>query len=183
MNPDKEKLLRAKEILRKTANGINPFNDEQIGGDSFLHDPRMVRCLYFVLEVLDCAIEGPIRTGLKKPSVFVITTEEKKMIELPQDRIGVNEFAKCVNKVLDLNRSKTLSGMEINKKLKKMGILGEEALPDGKKRTLLTARSYDQGVETEKRNYNGNEYEMVLFNEKGKKFLLDNLEKIMEIDA
>ncbi|HET6418982.1 MAG TPA: hypothetical protein VFG19_02430 [Geobacteraceae bacterium] len=183
MNPDKEKLARAKEILRKMANGINPINDEQIGGDSFLHDPRMVRCLYFVLEILDCAIEGPIRTGVKKPSAFVITIEEKKRIELPQERIGVNEFAKCVNKVLDLNRSKTLSGMEINKKLKKMGILGEEALPDGKKRTVLTARSYDHGVETEKRNYNGNEYEMVLFNEKGKKFLLDNLETIMEIDA
>lgn len=183
MNPDKEKLARAKEILRKMANGINPLNDEQIGGDSFLHDPGMVRCLYFVLEALDYSIEGPMRTGLKKPSVFVITTEEKKRIELPQERIGVNEFAKCVNKVLDLNKSKTLSGMEINKKLKQMGILSEESLPDGKKRTVLTARSYDNGVETEKRNYNGNEYEMVLFNEKGKKFLIDNLERIMGIET
>ncbi len=183
MNPDKEKLLRAKEIMRKMANGINPLNEELIGGDSFLHDPGMVTCLYFVQEVLDSAIESQMRTGVKKPAGFVITGEEKSRIELPQDRIGVNEFAKCVNKVLDLNRSKTLSGMEINKKLKKMGILGEEVLPDGKKRTVLTAKSLEYGLESEKRNYNGNEYEMVLFNEKGKKFLLDNLEKMLECSA
>ncbi len=183
MNLDKEKLANAKEILRKMANGINPLNNQQIKRDSFLHDPEMVRCLYFVQEVMDYAIEGQLRTDLKKPAAFVITTDEKKRIELPQDKIGVNEFAKCVNKVLDLNRSKTLSGMEINKKLKKMGILGEETLPDGKKRTVLSAKSSEYGIETEKRNYNGNEYEMVLFNEAGKKYLLDNLEKIMECSA
>jgi hypothetical protein len=183
MNPDMEKLANTKEILRKMANGINPLNDEQIRSDSFLHDPRMVRCLYFVQEVIDSAIEGQLRTDIKKPAEFVITIEEKNRIELPQGRIGVNEFAKCVNKVVDLNKSKRLSGMEINKRLKKMGVLDEEALPDGKSRTVLNARSFDYGIESEKRNYNGNEYEMVLFNETGKKFLLDNLEEIMECNV
>lgn len=180
MNPDQEKLLRAKEILRKMANGINPLNDEQIREDSFLHDPRMVRCLYFVQEVINSAMEGHLRTDVKKPADFVITIEEKNRIELPPGRIGVNEFAKCVNKVVDLNKSKRLSGMEINKKLKKMGILGEVALPGGKNKTALTGKSLEHGIETENRNYNGNEYEMVLFNETGKKFLLENLEQIME---
>lgn len=40
----------------------------------------------------------------------------------------------------------------------------------------------EPGKRKTKRNYNGNEYEMILFNEAGKKFLLDNLEEIMRYD-
>ena len=64
--------------------------------------------------------------------------------------------------------------------MKKMGILSEELLPDGKKRAIVNNDSYKYGIVTEKRNYNGNEYDMVCFNETGKKFLLDELEKILE---
>ncbi|MFZ5649924.1 MAG: hypothetical protein ACOY4I_03590 [Bacillota bacterium] len=179
---EKEKLIRAKEILRKMANGINPLNGEQIESSSFLNDQRMIRCLYFVQEVLNMAIEGKMGTNTKKPSDFIITAEEKSRVKLPPGKIGVNEFARSVNKVIDLNRSKKLSGAEINKQLKKMGILSEQLLADGKKRTILNSKSSHYGIETEKRNYNGNEYEMVLFGESGKKFLLDNLEEIMQFD-
>ncbi len=178
---EKEKLVRAKEILRNIANGVNPLNGERIEDSSFLHDPRIIRCLYFVQEVLDKAITGNLvkGAGLK----FSITPEEKSKIELPVQKIGVNEFAKSVNKVIDVHRSKKLSGVELNRQLKKMGILAELITEDGKTRTVINERSMEFGIETEKRVYNGNEYEMILFNDKGKKFLLDNLEKIMTFEA
>ena len=67
-----------------------------------------------------------------------------------------------------------------NKKLKKMGILGEQSMEDGKTRTILSDRSEEFGIESESRNNNGSSYEMILFNETGKKFLLESLEKIMK---
>jgi len=180
MVTEKDKLIRAKEILQKMANGINPFNEEPIEGDSFLHDPRMIRCLFFVQEVLDRAINGQFRITSTKPNDFIITNEEKSKIELTPGKIGINEFAKCVNAVIDVNRSKKLTGKELNKQLNKMGILGEQVIGNGKYRTVTNEKSSDYGFEMEKRSYNGREYEMVLLNEKGKKFLLENLETIMK---
>jgi hypothetical protein len=179
MGLEGERLVKAKEILRKMANGINPLTGEQLEEESFLHDPRMIRCLYFIQEILNRAIDGELRAVQSKQDTFVITADEKRRIELPHGRIGVNEFAKCVNRVIDLNKSKKLSGMELNKRLKMLEVLQEEALADGKKRTVPGAKSNECGIEMEKRNYNGNEYEMILFNDAGKKYLLDNLEVIM----
>ncbi len=183
MSLEKEKLVKAKEILRKMANGIDPLTGEEIEEGSFLHDPRMIRCLYFIEEVLNRAIDGHLKVTSSKVEVFVITEEEKRRIELPPGRIGVNEFARCVNRVIDLNKSRKLSGMELNKRLKKMGVLADEPLDNGKSRTVVGPKSGEFGIETEKRNYNGNEYEMILFNETGKKFLLNNLEAILEADS
>lgn len=68
--------------------------------------------------------------------------------------------------------------MEINRQLKKMGILSEESLEDGKKRTIVNDNSKNYGIETVRKNYNGVEYDMVCFNDMGKQFLLDHLEEI-----
>lgn len=183
MGADREKLEKAKEILRKMAEGIDPLNGTPIESKSFLHDPRMIRCLYFIQGVLNCAIEGNMRSSVPKPAEFVITAEEKSRIALPNGRIGVNEFAKCVNSVIDPDKSKRLTGVELNRNLKRIGLLDDQLLADGKKRTALNARSAEHGIETEKRNFNGSEYDMILFNDDGKRYLLDNLEKILGING
>ncbi|MEN6350081.1 MAG: hypothetical protein ABFD08_11875 [Syntrophomonas sp.] len=183
MDLEKEKIIKAKEILNKIANGFNPVNGAPIDADCFLQDPRIIRCLFFVQQVLNEVVEGSINRNSRKIDRFVITAEEKSQVQFPQENIGVNQFARCINSVIDLNRSRKISGVEINRQLKKMGILAEEQLDDGKKRTAINENSCKYGIVTEKRSYNGNEYDMVCFNDIGKKFLLDDLEKILEYDA
>jgi hypothetical protein len=180
MISEKERMLKAREILIKMANGINPVNGEQIEGESFLHDPRIIRCLYYVSDVLEKVATGKMTQN--KPGKFIISPEEKAQVVLPAGKIGVNEFARAINNVIDPTRSKKLTGAVLNKQLKKMGILDEESYEDGKTRTILNKKSPEYGIESEKRNYNGNEYEMILFNDKGKQFLLENLEKIMSFE-
>jgi hypothetical protein len=94
-------------------------------------------------------------------------------------RIRVNTFAKYVNLVIDPSRSKRLTGMFINQQLKKMGILAEEKGADGKSRTVITGESARYGIESMEMNYNGVAYNKVVFNDQGKKFLLEHLEEIM----
>lgn len=149
----------------------------------FLQDPRLIRCLFFVQQILNEAAERPENIAVRKPAKFIITDEEKSSVRFPEENIGVNQFARCINNAIDLNRSRKITGVEINKQLKKMGILAEELLADGKKSTVVNANSPKYGIVTEKRNYNGNEYDMVCFNDIGKKFLLDELEKILEYEA
>ena len=182
MGLEKEKIIKANEILNKMANGVNPVNGKPINDDCFLQDQRIIRCLFFVQQVLDKVIVNETDISDKKATRFIITVEEKSRVKFPEENIGINQFARCVNSVIDLNLSRKITGIEINKQLKKMEILGEQPLEGGKKRTVITEESHKYGIETEKRNYNGNEYDMVCFNDKGKKFLLDNLEKILEYD-
>lgn len=174
-----EKIEKAKNVLQTIAKGVNPLTGEIIEEDSFLNDVRISRCFYFVAEIMDNVINGAYRTNGNKLSQFIITPEQKQKVEFPEGKIGVNEFSKCVNLQIDLNRSKKLSGVEINKRLKKMGILSEVATLDGKTRTTANQKSSEYGLETEKRTFNGVEYDMVVINDKGKKYLLDNIETIL----
>ncbi|MDK2799043.1 MAG: hypothetical protein PWQ70_662 [Clostridiales bacterium] len=181
MTDEHEKILKAREVLQKIANGINPISGQLIDADkeSFLNDPRIIRCFFYVSDILEKVANGQVNRNIKKPTEFSITDDEKRLVKLPDYKIGINEFAKCINNVINLNRSKRLTGTEINKQLKKMGLLSEEVTENGKTRTIVNDKSGEYGIEAEKRTFNGREYEAVLFNDKGKKFLLDNIEKIM----
>ena len=115
----------------------------------------------------------------EKPTEFRISPEEKKQVSFPEGKIGVNEFSKQVNLCIDLTKSKKLTGVELNKRLKKIGILSEKTTESGKTRTITNETSVNYGFEMEKRNFNGVEYEMVLMNDNGKKYLLQNIDTIM----
>lgn len=174
-----EKIEKAKIILQKIAKGINPITGEQIEENSFLNDARIIRCFYFVAEVLDNVKNGVYSSTKNKLKKFVITPEQKEKVEFPPNKIGVNEFSRCINASIDLSISKKLTGVELNNKLKKLGILSEETAEKGKTRTVINENSINYGFESERRIYNGVEYDMVVINDKGKKYLLDNIESII----
>ena len=178
MHFDKEKVLKAREVILKLANGEDPINKVQISLDSFLIDPRMIRCFFFVAEVLE-AVSRQRNKNIPAPTEFFITSEEKEKVVFPEGKIGVNIFSSCINEVLDLNRSKNLSGAVLNKHLKALGILSEETIRDGKTRTIVNEKSAEFGFESITREFEGRSYDMVVINDKGKKYLLDNLEDII----
>jgi len=177
-----EKIEKAKMILDKIAKGINPITGEQIEESSFLNDARIIRCFYFVAEVLDNVQKGVYSSKKNKVGEFIITPEQKNLVEFPSGRIGVNEFSKCINQYIDISKSKKLTGVELNKRLKKLGIFSEESTGDGKTRTIINEKSIEYGFESERKSYNGNEYDMVMINDDGKKYLLENIEKIIEVE-
>lgn len=175
---DIEKIGKAKEIIQKLANGIDPTTGEEIGNDHLLSDPRMIRMFFFVSEVLDNVIRGEYSKDIKITD-FVITPEQKESVVFTEGDIGVNEIAKCINKVINPLVSKKVSGALINKGLKRMGILTEIENFDGKKRTATNEISEDYGFSERLRNFEGREYMQVVANDIGKKFVLDNIEEIM----
>ncbi|MCR4436087.1 MAG: hypothetical protein QHH06_13735 [Clostridiales bacterium] len=174
------KLTRAIEIMKALAEGTNPFTGLPYEENSLINDPRMIRCFYYIIDTLKKVRSG--QKGLasyRKDLPFVITPEEKARIVLPEEKIGVNTFAKCVNSVINPAISKKLTGMALNSQLKKMGILREVKTEQGKIRTTVNDKSAEYGIEIEEVAYNGNVYHKIVFNQKGKKYLLDHLEEIM----
>lgn len=172
-----EKIEKAINVLQKIAKGIDPLTGGQISEDSFLNDPKIIRCFYFVSEVLDNVVKGAYSN--RNLTNFNITEEQRKNVVFPEGKIGVNEFSKVINKYIDPITSKKITGVELNKRLKKRGILSEVETNDGKKRTVTNDSSIKYGFESISREYNGVEYDQVVINDKGKYFLLENLEKIM----
>jgi hypothetical protein len=168
-------IEEAKTVIENIAKGINPVTGEQIEENSFLNDARIVRSFYYLVKILDTA-----NRGSNSSKEFIITPEQKSMIVFPQRKIGVNEFSRCMNNVLNVNLSKKVTGVEINKKLKQLGILSEENTQNGKMRTIINEKSIDYGFESEKRSYGGQDYHMVVINDDGKKFLLENIEMLMQ---
>jgi hypothetical protein len=181
MQSEFDRIEKAKAVLQKIAKGIDPLTGEPIDGDSFLNDARIIRCFYFVSEILDNVLNGAYSGRGNKSLDFVITPEQKSSVRFSPGKIGVNEFSRNVNECLDLSRSKKLTGVELNRRLKKMGLLGEIPVENGRSRTTLNDSSPEYGFELERKSYNGVEYEMVVINDKGKKYLLDNIEAIMEV--
>lgn len=177
---DLEKLRKGKLVLQKMGQGINPVDGEPIQADSFLQDPRIIRCLFFAAEVLGMVADGTLQEKDERRN-FAITDEEKARIHLPDGLIGINQFARCVNEVLSPS-SKRLTGQMLNNCLKELGVLAEVVDQDGKKRTTITANSAQYGISSEQRIHNSTEYEAVLYDESGKLFLLNNLEQILRRD-
>ena len=178
---EREKILKAKEIMLKIAKGIDPISKEEISKDNFLKDERITRMFFYVAEVLDHVSKSKDR-NLPEPTEFVITSEEKQKVIFPDNKIGVNDFSRGINEVIDLNKSKKLKGSDLNKHLKVLGILSEEKTRDGKTRTIINEKSSEFGFESEKKEFEGRTYFQVLINDKGKKYLLENLEDILKAE-
>lgn len=176
-----ERVEKAKEVIEKIAKGVDPLSGTQIHHDSILNDAKMVRCFYDVSEVLENVIKGNYSRRYKQLD-FIITAEQKSRVVFSEGKIGVNEFSRCVNQCLNLNESRRLTGVELNKKLRKLGILAEARSEEGKIRTTTNDTSSQYGFELEKKKYNGEEYDKLVINDEGKKYLLDNLENIMAVD-
>lgn len=173
----KDKTKKAREILDTITNGVNPITKEAIESDNFINDPRLSRCFIYVCEILDKVIND---NENKKLTRFNITKKEKVLVRFPDYNIGISHFTKCINDVINLNISRNLSPYEFNKKLRESGLLAETIGESGKARSVLNGKSAQYGFEMEHRNVNGKEYDMIVINDYGKKYLLENLEKIME---
>jgi len=177
-----DKIENARAVLQGIAKGIDPLTGELISENTFLQDSRIIRCFYFITEILDNVSNGSYNRNNNLPN-FIITPEQKSRVVMSEGRIGVNEFSKCINTCIDTNISKKLTGVELNKRLKKLGILSETSTSDGKTRTITNENSFEFGFEMETRSFKGAEYEMVCMNDKGKKYLMDNIEGIMSRGA
>ena len=144
MYRDIELIIRAQQILREIAQGINPLTGETIEENNFVNNPKMIRCFTFVADALERA---------KKPeknlnTQFIITKEQKEAIDIPFETIGISKFTQAVNKEINQSISKKAHSKKIFDSLKTLGILGETVNRDGRKTTIVIPNSANYGFES-----------------------------------
>ncbi|MFJ8236447.1 hypothetical protein ACIQ34_11945 [Ureibacillus sp. NPDC094379] len=151
----------------------SPINDE-----SFLNNPQVIRPLFYQSDYISKEIDK-MNLPTRKPIQFLITDDQLAEITLPQGKIGVNDFAKAVNQVIDQTVSKKLTGTIINKRLKELGILSETVDEEGRRKTIINDQSEGYGIESVAKSFNGKPYQQIVFNDIGKEFLLNNIRELM----
>lgn len=173
-----DKMKRAREIFNTIIQGENPFTYEEIEESSFLHEPKMLRCLSYVSEILSRNIEKGSRDEAKAETV--ITQENMQQAVFPVGDIGLSEFTRVVNETLDLEKMKKLTVNKFTMIMKENGILGEKSAESGRRRTVCIEESAQYGFYMAKASYNGREYEKVMINEEGKNFLREHFADLFE---
>lgn len=113
---------------------------------------------------------------------YYYNDEELKIEEMPiknliaSEDVGVGKIAQYIN----IKYKENIKGQDINDWLKSQWILSEYKDEEGKKRTIINDRSSKYGIISKKKvGRMWEEYDAIIFEEKGKKFILDNREEII----
>jgi len=175
MNSEVELITKAQEILREISRGVNPLTKERIEETNFAINPKMIRCFMFCADMLEKAKRPPQNYNTQ----FIITQEQKRKIIIRYDTISITQFCKIVNNVIDQSISKRAFQNRIIQSLKTLGILGEVVDFRGHKISVTISNSAEYGFISVKKSFEGREYDQIVANRQGQKYLIDNLEMLM----
>ena len=177
-------LKHARHYIASMADGINPLTGEYAPPGDTISQERIQKCCAYVTDILNKLIESG---GSFKPKKipFSITQQQLTYVQLSQQPIAINDFAKRINAVTPKNM-RGISGAKITSWLAKNGYLDVAVSKSTQIKEVTTTkkvlnnRSRELGissVQTTNRS-TGEIYEKLLYNESAQKFILNNLDKI-----
>lgn len=177
---DLKRLDVSIEYIKRMAEGRNPMNNEPLDNESVLNNPNVIRCLYFVEDVLNQVKEAEGKIGGKKgKKTFPLKHIENYAYKRD---LSISQFVDQLNEGLDEDTYKKLSYGKITSWLKAMGYL--DVVEDkewSKKRTVPSAKAHAIGIYTEERESSrGIKYLAVLYNKEAQAFIINNMEKILD---
>lgn len=180
-----ENLQRAKLYMEKLANGINPLDGTVIPEDEVVNNVRLSRCFFYVADVLGQVINNGGVAQKKKPErvPFFLSEGQRAAVELSHAPIPVSELTKRINKLVDVEYMVKLNYDSVLSWLLSIGVLEEISVGAGRTTKRPTAQGRSLGVLTEQRvGRDERTYEVVLYNLDGQRFILDNLDGIVEFE-
>lgn len=182
MDIDIKKLDTAILYLQRIADGNNPVNNMPAEEDSVLNNPNVIRCMYFVKEVLEEVKRngGFIGKKPKKSEKAVFPVEALENFSYQEDK-PITKFVEQINSEIDENRYQKISYRLIQDWLKLNGYLEEKAFEQyGKSFNVSTEKGEQLGIRCEMRkNMRGIDYIATLYGKSAQEYIVKNFEKII----
>lgn len=178
---DMTKLDIAIKYSERMAEGRNPVTNVPIE-DDILDNPNIVRCMYFIKEVLEKVREngGIIGGKREKQPALPFPTEVLDQFQYRQDQSITHVLKQIYEPVADQNVRK-ISVMKITAALKEEGYLLEEQNPaTGKTRKVPGEKGKELGIYLTEREYDGKVYESVTYNQTAQEYIVRLFGKIAE---
>ena len=173
-------MQRAKMYMDKLAQGIDPITNQEIPEDSTLNNVRLVRCFFYVSDVLGKVIANGGNVGqVMKTLDFAIAPEQLAFVQISEYPIRITEFTDALYQAVNNPAMKKLSTTKITEWLISRGLMMKEMGSDGKMHRVPTDRGLQMGMSTRLRQSRDGEYQAVYYDKSMQRFLLDNLAEIL----
>jgi len=179
---DMKKLETAILYLQRIADGNNPVNNMPVDEDSVLNNPNVIRCMFFVKEVLEAVKrnEGVIGRKPKKSEKAQFPIEALEKFTYSEDK-AISKLVGQLNELIDTNIYQKLSYKPIIQWLKLNEFLVEKYSEEFEKNvTRPTEKGERIGIRAERRSSSrGFDYMLVLYGKNAQEFIVHNMEAIL----
>ena len=177
---DSIKLEKAIEYVKRMAEGKNPVNNEMVEEDSVINNPNVIRCLYFIEEVLKEVQKnnGKVKTKSKRKEFPLEHLNNYKY----QKNLPISVFTEKLNEGLDKQEYNRVGYNRIKKWLTTMGYIEiVENAEWNNKQTIPTEKGKSIGIYLEERtSSSGNVYHVVMYNKIAQEFIISNMRNILD---
>lgn len=179
---DMKKLETAIVYLQRIADGKNPVNNMPAEDDEVLNNPNVIRCMFFVKEILEAVKRNNGYIGKKPPKSDKpeFPTEVLSSFLYKEDT-SITKFVGQINELIDVNVYKKLNYKTILQWLKHNGFLMEEFNQEFDKNvTVPTEKGIKLGIRTERRNSSrGVDYILVIYGKQAQEYIVQNMKAIL----
>lgn len=178
---DLTKLDTAILYIQRIAQGYNPVTNEEADGDSVLNNPNVIRCMYFVKDVLEEVKRGDAKTGTTRSRTKKAAFPFEILNEFHyQEDTSISYLLQQIHQPLEGMNVKKISPQTVTNWLKKAGYLTEEYIAEVKKvSTTPTEKGKELGIYTEVRMFSTHAYLAVIYNQNAQEFIVRHLEAIV----
>lgn len=182
---DLKKLDIAIRYIERIADGCNPVNNTPVGEDNALNNPNVIRCMYFIKEVLEEVRrnDGIIGRKVGKHEMRALPVEVLDAYEYQEDKSIMHVVAQIHEPVKDMNVKK-VAATKVTAWLNEEGYLVEEIIPEtGKKRKVPTEKGKSLGIYIREREYEGRVYQSVMYDKNAQEYVVELIRKWIENEA
>ncbi len=179
---EQSKLDVAIKYVERIADGCNPVNNVPLENDDILNNPNIIRCMYFIKDVLEEVQrnDGMIGGKVGKEPVLPFPIEILDSFIYVEDKSITHVLNQVYEPIANMNVKK-VSVTKITAALKEEGYLLDEPNPEtGKTRKVPSMRGRELGIYTVEREYNGRIYESVTYNQDAQKYVVELIRKLVE---
>lgn len=175
------KLELAIQYVERMSEGIHPVTNQEIIEDSIVNDPNVIRCLFFIQDVLEQIKRnhGIIMTN-KCAKAETFPFEVLKDFQYRKDN-SITHIMNQINEPIAGTTIKKLSYVRVTRWLRENGYLEEVMDKELKKIiTVPTEKGEEIEIYTERREQAGRPtYVTVMYGEKAQQFIVEHLEEMI----
>ena len=179
---DTSKLDAAIKYVERIADGCNPVNNIPLEDDAVLNNPNIIRCMYFIKEVLEevRSNDGVVNGRKEKEAHVMFPTEILDEFTYRED-MSITHVLNQIYEPIENMNVKKISVTKVTAALKEEGFLVEEPNPEtGKTRKVPSTKGMDLGIYTSERGYNGRVYQSVIYNQNAQEYVVALIRKLAE---
>jgi hypothetical protein len=179
---DLMKLDVAIKYVERIADGYNPVNNVPMGNSDILNNPNIIRCMYFIKDVLEevRSNDGIIGGKKEKPVAAPFPIEVLDEFQYKEDQSITHVLHQIYEPVEGLNVKK-ISATKVTAVLKEEGyLLDERNSGTGKTRKVPSVKGEELGIYVVEREYNGRMYQVVTYNQNAQEYIVEILKKMIE---